>query len=416
MRAVLAFFAAVVLLPALALPARAQGAFDFTGKVLDAEGKPVVDAKLEIYNQSNAAIRREGASDKKGNFWIPGVQYSQQDRVYLVRVAVPGQGAHRVKVVGRAADRTIYDEWDKDLRGSTEPFQVRVLGAGELRAEIVLGPPSETVNVAAGTPGAPAPEAVDPLVVAQQKARAGDLEGAAALLEQAVAQSPEDAERREWYATVLLRLGRAGEAQAQAMKAVQAAPDRVSARIALADAQYQVGQIDRARETLAEARKVAPNDPKLARRHAVIAAESGKTAEAIEAWTAVVGATPDDAEAWMSLGDLQAQAGNAAKSEEAYRKVTELDPEHAYRTYFNLGALIENRDNLTEADNRRAAEAFRKATEIKPDYAMAFRHLGYTYLRMGDLAGAKKAFQRYLELEPKAADAGEIRATVKSLP
>ena len=164
------------------------------------------------------------------------------------------------------------------------------------------------------------------------------------------------------------------------------------------------------------ARKVGPSDPKRARRHAVSAAETGKTAEAIEAWTAVVAAKPDDSEAWMALGDLHARAGDAAKSEAAYKKVTELDPEHAYRTYFNLGALIENRENLTEADNRRAAEAFRKAIEIKPDYALAYRHLGYTLLRMGDLAEAKKAFVRYLELEPKAADAGEIRATVKSLP
>lgn len=420
MRALRTFVSALVWLFVLvaAVPARAQGTFDFVGKVVDAEKKPVLDAKIRITNQTNAAIFKEGATDKRGNYWIPGVQYSQQNRMFVVQVVTPGLGVHQVKVVGRAGDRTIYDEWEKDLRGSTDPFEVRVLGVGELRIELTVGPPAEkdAPTAAAAAPGAPAAEGADPLLVAQDKARAGDFQGAALLLEGAVKEKPDDVERREWYATVLLRLDRAGEAQAQAMKAIQAAPERVNARITLADAQYQLGQADRARETLAEARKVAPTDARVARRYALIAGETGKVPEAIEAWTVVVGAKPDDAEAWMALGDLHAQAGQTAKSEEAYRKVTELDPQNAYRTYFNLGALIENRDNLTESDNRRAADAFRKAIEIKPDYAVAHRHLGYTLLRMGDLAGAKKAFARYLELDSKAADAAEIRATVKSLP
>jgi Flp pilus assembly protein TadD len=417
MRALRSFFVAGLVLAGLliASPAGAQATFEFVGKVADRDGKPVIGVKLQIVNQANAASVRDGASDKRGNFWISGVPYSQQHRLFTISVQTPDTAIWKVKVVGRAGDRTIYDEFEKDLHGTTQQFDMRVLGAGELRAELVVGPPAEVAPVA-GAPGTAPAESTDPLTLAQEKARAGDYEGAAAILQEAVTQAPDDAERREWYATVLLRLGRAGEAQTQAMKAVQAAPDRVGARIVLADAQYQIGQVDRARETLAEARRIAPTDVKVARRHAVIAAESGRPTEAIESWRVIVDAKPDDAEAWMSLGDLYAQAGESAKSEAAYNKVTELDPEHAYRTYFNLGAVIENRDNLSEADNRKAADAFRKAIEIKPDYALAYRHLGYTLLRSGDLPGAKKALQKYLELDPKASDAGEIRSTVKSLP
>ena len=118
----------------------------------------------------------------------------------------------------------------------------------------------------------------------------------------------------------------------------------------------------------------------------------------------------------MSLGDLYNQVKNSSKSEEAYRKVTELDPQNAYKTFFNLGALIENRPDLSESDNRKAMEAFRKAIEVKPDYALAHRHLAYALLRAGDMAGAKKSFRKYLELAPKAPDAAEIRQTVESLP
>lgn len=416
MRALRSCFTAALTIAAfwVAAPARAQATFEFVGKVADREGKPVAGIKLQIVNQAIAATVRDGESDKRGNFWVAGVPYSQQHRMFTISIQTPDTAIWKVKVVGRAGDRTIYDEFEKDLHGTISKFDMRVLGAGELRAEFVIGPPAEVAPVAA-EPGA-TPGSADPLAVAQEKARAGDFEGAAAILQEAVAATPGDAERREWYATVLLRLGRAGEAQTQAMKAVQAAPDRIGARIVLADAQYQIGQIDRARETLAEARKVAPTDPNVARRHAVIAAESGKPAEAIESWRVIVDAKPDDAEAWMSLGDLYAQIGDSVKSEAAYKKVTELDPEHAYRTYFNLGAVIENRDNLSEAEHRKAADAFRKAIEIKPDYALAHRQLGYTLLRAGDLSGAKKAFQKYLELDPKADDAAEIRSTVKSLP
>ena len=147
MRALRTFASALAAVACLALaaPARAQGTFDFVGKVLDKDGKPVVDAKLQISNQANAAIVRDGSTDKKGNFWIPGVQYSQQSRIFLVRMLAPGLGVYKLKVVGRAGDRTIYDEWEKDLRGSTDTFEVRVLGVGELRAELTVGPPPEAV-------------------------------------------------------------------------------------------------------------------------------------------------------------------------------------------------------------------------------------------------------------------------------
>ena len=77
--------------------------------------------------------------------------------------------------------------------------------------------------------------------------------------------------------------------------------------------------------------------------------------------------------------------------------------------------VIENRDDATEADHRKASEAFRKAIELKPNYALAHRDLGFAMLRLGDLAGARKEFQKYVDLEPRAKDAADINATIKSL-
>lgn len=410
--------AALAFAAAAASPALAQGTFELVGKVVDADGNPVRDAQIAIYNKDNPAVRREGTSDKRGNFWIDGVLYSQQNRFYEIEAKAEGMVPHVVKLVGRMGSGTIYEENELKLAGDGAPFEVRVQGVGELRTDITLGPPREAAPAPAAAGPGPAAGAAQPetMRAAFAKLQARDFEGAADLLKTAVEEAPDDAERREWYAQALLRLDRSGEALLQAKKAVDAAPDRISARLVLADAQAATGQLPKAAATLAEAKALAPDDPKVLQRLAWVATEGDDLPAAIGAYESLVRLNPGDKESWVALGDLYARQGNAAKSEAAYQKVTELDPENAYRTFYNLGALIENRDNLTEADNRKAVEAFRKATEIKPDYAIAFRHLGYALLRTGDLPGAKKALQRYLELEPKAADAGEIRATVKSLP
>ena len=115
------------------------------------------------------------------------------------------------------------------------------------------------------------------------------------------------------------------------------------------------------------------------------------------------------------MADLYNRNKQPKKAEEALNKVVALDPGNAHRTFYNLGVVIENRDDATEADHRKAVEAFRKAIDLKPNYALAHRDLGFALLRLGDLAGARKEFQKYVDLEPRAKDAADIKATIKSL-
>lgn len=233
---------------------------------------------------------------------------------------------------------------------------------------------------------------------------------------QAVEAAPTDPERREFVARVLLKLERPGEALQQALKAVEAAPDRANARLVAADAYATLGNMEKARLQLVEARRLAPDDVKMLLRLARVSLDAKKDADAIDAYEAIARLQPANVEAWMSLGDLYHETGQPQKSSEAYLKVAELDPKNAYKTFFNIGALIENHEDITEADNRKAIEAFRKAIEIKPDYAVAHKHLAYALLRQGDMNGAKRSFERYLELAPRAPDAAEIRGVIKSLP
>jgi len=55
---------------------------------------------------------------------------------------------------------------------------------------------------------------------------------------------------------------------------------------------------------------------------------------------------------------------------------------------------------LNQQDYERAISSYREAININPKYASPYNMLGYALRRMGDYAGAEKAFQRYTERIP----------------
>src|SRR4029077_441827 len=121
----------------------------------------------------------------------------------------------------------------------------------------------------------------------------------------------------------------------------------------------------------------------------------------------VLALKPGNTEVLVALADLYNRDKQPKKAEEVLSKVVELDPANAHRTFYNLGVVIENRDDVTENDHRKAIEAFRKAIELKPNYAIAHRDLGFAMMRTGDLMGARKELQKYVDLSPNAKDAAD---------
>jgi superkiller protein 3 len=244
----------------------------------------------------------------------------------------------------------------------------------------------------------------------------GDLAGSIEHFEAAIQAVPDDPERRELLAKVLYNLRRFDQALVAANGVREISPDREHLHLLFADIYAGQGNLAAASAELDQQAALTPQDPTLLRRKAWIAEQKGDPKAAIEANEALVAAQPDNVEAWLALGSMYAAQGQPDKSEQAFTHVVELDPKNAYKTFFNIGVLIENKPSRTEAEERRALEAFQKATEINPDYGKAHRHLAYALLRSGDLPGAKRELQRYLELEPNAADAAEVKALVSGLP
>jgi len=414
MRSVLA----ILVVSALAAVAHAATS-EIVGKVFDPEGKPVLGAEISAWNTAIPDRVYKGTSDKKGAFFVTGLLYEANSPMWMVSIKGDGWVPASVKVVARDSGKTLYFSDDVKLSAVKPSTEIKLRGFAEIRMDFTLRPgdaAAEAAPVAAiALPEAGGAPMEDAYTQAVEKVRAGDPEGSVDLFKKAIEEKPEDWQRRDLFAKVLLKLDRTGEATIQASKAAQLAPDNAGPLVTLTDIYLARGLPEKAADAIARAQQLEPESEKVLERAASVAASGGKIGEAIALNEKVLALKPGNTEVLVALADLYNRNKQPKKAEEALNKVVELDPANAHRTFYNLGVVIENRDDATENDHRKAIEAFRKSIELKPNYAIAHRDLGFALLRVGDLKGASKEFQKYVDLEPRAKDAGEINATIKSL-
>ena len=392
---------------------------DIVGKVNDAEGKPIVGAEISAWNTAVPDRVSKETSDKKGNFRVSGLLFAANATQWMVSIKAAGWVPLSVKIVARDAQRTLYFSDDVKLSAVKPSTEIKMRAFAEIRMDFVMRP-GDAIAEAAPPPLVPAaaPGAAgesDAYAQAIEKVRSGDPEGSVDLFKKAIEEKPDDWERRDLFAKVLLKLDRQGEATIQANKAAQIAPDKAGPLITLTDIYVARGLNEKAADAIAKAQQLEPNSDKVLERAAIVAASAGRIEEAIALNEKVLASKPGNTEVLVALADLYNRNKQPKKAEEVLSKVVALDPANAPRTFYNLGVVIENRDDTTEADHRKAIEAFRKAIELKPDYAIAHRDLGFALLRTGDMIGASKEFQKYVDLDPRAKDAADIKATIKSL-
>jgi len=401
------------------------GLSEVQGTVVDSDGNPIIGAAVTLKNTTNSALEFSAKTNKKGLYFIPNLIYNEPGE-WNVTVEAAGYSPSKIDFESRKSDRTLVQEFETGM--TAEAPQLVVIKAfgkatidftmmtAEQQAEHDKRRIEEAAARAAAEGGAAAQEQADPLQTASRLVSEGNLEGSVEYFEAAVAAVPEDSERRDLLAKVLFNLGRLDQALAAANGLREVAPDHENLHLLFADIYAGQENFDAAAQELDQQAELTPQNPAVFRRKAWLAEKKGDRAGAIAANETLTTLQPDNVEAWLALGSLYAESGQPDKSEQAFRHVVELDPKNAYKTFFNIGVLIENKPDRTEAEERRALEAFQKATEINPAYAKAHRHLAYALLRAGDLPGAKRELQRYLELEPNAPDAGEVQALVSGLP
>lgn len=402
------------------------GTRDAQGQVIDREGNPVVGATL-TFTPADSANKDPVAvtTDKKGRFFAN--LYSDRGDNFGMTIEAAGMAPIEVYLESRTVNRVLLgDPITKRIKyGQNLPeIYIRPLGTGEVK--ITLVPQEELLAEAQaeaqaqaaqkateeGTPLAPAD---DPWEGALLRAADGDLEDSVELFEAAIEAKPEDLERREAFAKVLYQLHRHDEAIAQAGKAVELAPRAIGPRMVIYSSHVARGDFDAAWAVLDEAHAIAPQNNQVLEQMAYVAGERGDRAAAIAAYEKIVEIDPDKADGWAQLGDMYAKNGQLEKSAAAYGKVGELDPDGAHTVYFNIGALIMNRNTRNDADTTKAVEAFRKAIELKPDYAEAHKQLAFALLGSGDRAAAKAELQAYVKYAPEAADAAQMKSLADAM-
>ena len=177
-----------------------------------------------------------------------------------------------------------------------------------------------------------------------------------------------------------------------------------------------------------------PRDAEVRNSLAVALERSGRAAEAEAVYHDALRLAPDHAKAWMNLADLQRRQRRPAEAVEADRRALAADPrpvtQFKGRVALAQGllqtarfeeALAILREALLIRDGRdlryalasachqleRLDEALahlEQAVLLDPSFAPAWRNLGASHIRQGNLAAAERALTKAVTLEPASPD------------
>lgn len=148
--------------------------------------------------------------------------------------------------------------------------------------------------------------------------------------------------------------------------------------------------------------------------------------EDIAAGESAVKADPKDAEAWKSLGenyvlranqqahDSAEQRADWEKGAAAYSRAASLETKQGAPRSVRLDTLeqLAGVYSFLEAHDK-AVQAHARITELSPKDPQAFLGLAYAAISADDTHTAVLAFTRFLELDPKSADAPAVKQWIK---
>jgi predicted Zn-dependent protease len=109
---------------------------------------------------------------------------------------------------------------------------------------------------------------------------------------------------------------------------------------------------------------------------------------------------------------LDLQAGRFLPARKGLEKFIALEPGNA-RPHYYLGESYRRENDAKERE--KAIPDYEKAIAMNPSYADPYRGLGTLYYQIGKKPEARRAFERYLELAPKAGDRAYIEGYLNEL-
>lgn len=208
---------------------------------------------------------------------------------------------------------------------------------------------------------------------------------------------------------VLYKLENLNEAIIALQKSLELDPNQT-------DSNYYLGKIyeDKGNNALAigyfeNELKVNPGNTAILAELSLLYKDQEKYDKAIRCLEKFIEINPNEINIHLELAELHQMAGNANKSKEILSKLEKdgvLDP----KVIYNQGVAYWNSN-----DYNLALEAFKKAVLIDPTLTMAFKQMGYCYVKLNEPKEAIAQLKKYLKLEPEAEDNSELNDLINKL-
>ncbi len=289
----------------LAAPAQAQTG-TARGKVLDAQGQPLADAKVTIEFQGGITSKFEVKTNKKGEYMQVGMQ----------------PGPYRVTA-------------------GKDGYQPAVIDT-----RISLGDPTEiptlklnTVAQAAQQPGSPVAELQAAFQKAVELQSGGKLDEAEAAYKAILEKSPDVPEVYQNLGSVYALKKDFPAAEAAFLKGLELRPDSADTATQLAKLYQDNGQAEKAMAIMEKSAGANPADAKAQFNRGIFLLNAYKNEEAIAAFEAAVKADPNMTEAYYRLGALMVGQGKIPEAIQHLEKYLSMNPTDAQNVQTAQGLL-----------------------------------------------------------------------------
>lgn len=238
------------------------------------------------------------------------------------------------------------------------------------------------------------PRALHLLGIAQRLS--GDLQGAAASFDSAIALAPEDAQLH--FARAMLALsGNDSEAAAAALDQTLAQdPNALAAYVLRGHTAIAQGDRAAAETELRLAQRVNPEHPHVLALAGNIALTFGEPQDALRPLTQAVQSAPDDAFALSCLGLAFLATGNPAFAEQSLRRALEKQPA-ARRLRWALIDALRQQEQFAEALNE-----VEGLVSANPNDEAALTLRGDLQLSLGELDASVDSYRRVLQTADRA--------------